>query len=475
MDTFENNGMPEQNEQPMPEALTAHQVEPVGQEEPVAQVEPMAQVQPTKKENKWFRRIIAAVLVVVLVAAGCGATAMIVNEYWEEKMEESDELTMYAFQALQNEIKDLQQQIKDNSFTGNGNSVSGSPNAGQDGGLTPGQVYAQNVKAVVAISNQATTNIYGQITETASSGSGFIISQDGYVVTNYHVAEGATKLTVILHDSTEYVAKLVGYDAGNDVALLKIEATGLPFVKLGSSKDLIVGDQVAAIGNPLGQLTNSLTVGYVSALERGVNTGGAKINMIQTDAAINSGNSGGPLFNMKGEVVGITTAKYSGTSNSGATIEGIGFAIPFDDVRKKITDLMEYGYLRGPYLGLVVSDEESGQGALVREVSAGYCSEKAGMQAGDIIQSLGGYPVTCMNDLGRALEHYSAGDTIQVQVLRNGKKVVLELTLDERPKTTNTDASEPTEPGQTQPESSNPVPQNGSMEDWWDFFFGNGN
>ena len=178
---------------------------------------------------------------------------------------------------------------------------------------------------------------------------------------------------------------------------------------------------------------------------------------------------------MKGEVVGITTAKYSGTSNSGATIEGISFAVPFDDVRKKVTDLMEYGYLRGPYLGITVSDDESGQGAKVREVSAGYCAEAAGMQAGDVIQSLGGYKVTCMNDLGRALEHFSAGDTIQVQVLRNGKQVILELTLDERPKTTNTDASEPTEPSAPQEESSNPVPQNGSMEDWWNFFFGNGN
>ena len=514
MDTFENNGIPEQNAQPIPQEMTEPQAEPaapIAPAQPIAPAEPIAptepvmpaepimpaepavpiapaepiapaapaepvvQTQATKKENKWFRRILAAVLVVALVAAGCGATAMMVNEYWEEKMEQSDELTSYAFQTLQNEIKDLQQQITDNSFTGNGNSVSGSPNVGQDGGLTPGQVYAQNVKAVVAISNQATTNIYGQITETASSGSGFIISEDGYVVTNYHVAEGATKLTVFLYDSSEYEARLVGYDAGNDVALLKIEATGLPCVKLGDSEDLIVGDQVVAIGNPLGQLTNSLTVGYVSALERGINTGGAKINMIQTDAAINSGNSGGPLFNMKGEVVGITTAKYSGTSNSGATIEGISFAIPFNDVRKKITDLMEYGYLRGAYLGITVSDDESGQGALVREVSVGYCSEKAGMQAGDVIQSLGGYSVTCMNDLGRALEHYSAGDTVQVQVLRNGQKVLLDVTLDERPKTTNTDASEPAEPTQAQPESTSPVPQNGSMGDWWEFFFGNGN
>lgn len=498
MDTFENSGISEPNEQIVPDELTqppeepAEQVEfaapaesvaaeeiaiPAETEEAIESVPPVeTPVLPrkTKKENKWLKRMSAALLVLALVASCCVATAVIVSEYWEEKMEDNDELTFYALQVLNNQIKDLQQQIKDNSFTGNGNSVSGTPNVSPDGGLTPGQVYAQNVKAVVAISNQATTNIYGQITETASSGSGFVISQDGYVVTNYHVIEGATKLTVILHDSTEYVAKVVGYDSGNDVALLKIEATELAFVKLGSSEDLIVGDQVVAIGNPLGQLTNSLTVGYVSALERGVNTGGAKINMIQTDAAINSGNSGGPLFNMKGEVVGITTAKYSGTSNSGATIEGISFAVPFDDVRKKITDLMEYGYLRGPYLGITASDDTSGRGALVRSVSAGYCAETAGMQAGDVIQSLGGYRVTGMNDLARALEHFNAGDTVQVQVLRNNKSVILELTLDERPQMTNTDASEPTEPTQAPTENTSPVPQNGTMEDWWDYFFGNG-
>ena len=394
--------------------------------------EQIQQVPPKKSKNG--RKIaLAAILIVALMATSCFATAMIVNEYWEEKLDDNNEQTSYIFQSLSNQIKDLQQQIEDNSFTGNGNSVSGTPNVTPDGSLTPAQVYAQNVKAVVAISNQATTNIYGQITETASSGSGFIISQDGYVVTNYHVVEGATKLTVILHDSSEYIAKLIGYDSGNDVALLKIEATDLPCVKLGSSSDLIVGDQVVAIGNPLGELTNSLTVGYVSALERGINTGGAKINMIQTDTAINSGNSGGPLFNMKGEVVGITTAKYTGTSTSGATIEGISFAVPFDDVRKKVTDLMEYGYLRGAYLGITVSDDTSGQGALVRDVTVGYCAEKGGMQAGDVIQSLGGYKVTGITSLTRALRNFKAGDTATITVWREGQRLILTATFDEKP------------------------------------------
>ena len=438
-------------------------------EEPIA-VLPEADYQAEKKPVK---RVTAMALVIAVLISSV-ASALLVSFFFEQKLAQSNQLTQYYLDSMNKQLEDLQQQIKDNSFTGNGNSVSGTPNQTPDGSLTPGQVYAQNVKAVVAISNQATTtNIYGQVTESASSGSGFIISSDGYVVTNYHVAEGATKLTVILHDGKEYAARLVGYDAGNDVALLKVEATDLPCVKLGKSSDLIVGDQVVAIGNPLGELTNSLTVGYVSALERDIKTGGARINMIQTDVAINSGNSGGPLFNMKGEVVGITTAKYSGTSNSGATIEGISFAIPFDDVRKKVTDLMEYGYLRGAYLGISVSDDTSGEGALVREVTVGSCAAKGGLLAGDVIQSLGGYPVTSMNDLGRALEHFSAGDTVQMEVLRKGQTVLLTLTLDERPKTTNTDVTEPTTPS-TPTETTSPVPQNGTMEQWWEFFFGNG-
>ena len=447
-------------------------------------VEPVQETVPPKKKKsggKIWKTVLACVLVAALVVGGCGATAFLVNEYWEDRWDDNSEKTADVLQAMNDKINDLQEQIKDNSFTGNGNSVSGTPNTTVDGGLTPGQVYAQNVDAVVAISNQATTNNYGQVTQTASSGSGFIISEDGYVVTNYHVAEGATKLTVILNNNTEYNAALVGYDSANDVAVLKIEATGLPYVKLGSSDDLIVGDQVVAIGNPLGELTNSLTVGYVSATDRDISTGGALINMIQTDVAINSGNSGGPLFNMKGEVVGITTAKYSGTSGSGATIEGISFAIPIDDVIKKVTDLKDHGYLTGPYLGITASDTDETYadyfgipaGAYVRSVEPGYCAAKAGLQAKDVIVELGGYEVTCINDLSRALEHFKAGDTVKLVIYRGGGKMTLEVTLDERPQSNNSDAPVEEET-QTPAGGTGTMPKDGSLEDWWEYFFGNG-
>ena len=433
-----------------------------------------------KKASKLSRALLACLLVGAVAVAGCGVTAGLVNEYWQERLEDYQEKTADVLGAMNDKIAELQEQVKDNSYTGNGNSVSGTPNTTTDGSLTPGQVYAQNVDAVVAISNQATTNIYGQVTETASSGSGFIISADGYIVTNYHVVEGATKLTVLTQQNKEYEASVVGYDSANDMAVLKIQAADLPYVKLGSSDDLIVGDQVVAIGNPLGELTNTLTVGYVSALDRDISTGGAMINMLQTDAAINSGNSGGPLFNMNGEVVGITTAKYSGTSGSGATIEGISFAIPIDDVIKKITDLKDYGYLTGAYLGITVSDTDQTYadyfdipaGAYVRSVEPGYCAAKAGLKAKDVIVKLGSVDIANLNDLSRALEKYKPGDTVKIVVYRGGGKMTLEVTLDERPQVNNSDA--PTQaPSQDTTGGKGAVPENGTVEDWWDYFFGN--
>jgi len=420
-----------------------------------------------KKSRKAWKTILASILIVALVASGCGVTAWSVNHYWEKQNKENQQV----LGILNQKIQDLQQQVEDNSYTGQGNSASGSPSATGDG-LTPGQVYAKNKKCVVAISNQSTTNIFGQVSETASSGSGFIISEDGYVVTNYHVIEGATKLTVITYESKEYTAKVVGYDSSNDLAVLKIEATDLPAATLGSSDKLIIGDMVAAIGNPLGELTNSMTVGYVSAKDRSVSTDGTVINMLQTDAAINSGNSGGPLFNMKGEVVGITTAKYSGTSGSGATIEGIGFAIPIDDIAQKIKDLIEFGYVTGPYLGVGVLDVDSSltsfgvpNGAVVKELYDGYCAKAAGVQVNDIIIALGSYKVDSINGLSKALRNFKAGDATTITVWRSGTQVTLDITLSDRPRENSSQTSAPDN-------NSSSVPEGGSFEDWRDHFFG---
>ena len=359
---------------------------------------------------------------VALVATGCLVTGTVLHSYWAGKNQDLQQ----QISDLDTQLDRLQSQMQNNTSVGNGNFV---PNAGTSGGLTPSQVYAQNVAAVVSISSSSGT------------GSGFILTEDGYVVTNYHVIENASRIEVKLSNSDTYAGKVVGFDAAHDVAVVKIEATGLPHVVLGSSDALAVGDQITVIGNPLGELTYTQTVGYISGKDRGVSTENTLINMLQTDASINSGNSGGPMFNMQGQVVGIITAKYSGTSTSGASIEGIGFAIPIDDVVKKIQDLIEFGYITGPYLGVSVRDMDSSvsqsfgipMGAYVATVEKGNCAYAAGVREKDIIIGLGEYTVGSINELTSALQEFKAGDTTTIRIWRSGTIHELNITLDEKP------------------------------------------
>lgn len=379
---------------------------------------------PPKKEKKKggaFRRVMAAVLVVVLIAAGCVTTALVTGSYWKTQ---NDQLRMYFNEKLDV----LQQQI-----TGSSNGTIGGTSTPVTPGdaMTPSQVYAQCVNSVVAVSCSYNGG--------SSSGSGFILTEDGYIATNYHVVEGASKISVTTYDSQEYTVELIGYDSTNDIALLKADATGLQAASIGSSDALAVGDQVVAIGNPLGELAATLTVGYVSAKDRDVTTDGTVINMLQTDAAINPGNSGGPLFNMYGQVIGITTAKYSGTTNSGATIEGIGFAIPIDDVIGMLDDLKNYGYVTGAYLGVTVREVDSTAqiygvpaGAYVDSVVQGNCAAAAGVRRGDIIVELGGYKVSSLNDLSRALRNFKGGDEATITVWRSGQEIILKIVFDEK-------------------------------------------
>ena len=373
--------------------------------------------------------------------------------------------------------------------------------------VTTTQVYEQNVPSVVGIMNSMTsTNVFGQSTGIASSGSGFIIRDDGYVVTNYHVVEGAETLRVSLYNGQEYDARLVGYDSDYDVAVLKIEAEELQAVTIGDSDLLRVGDQVAAIGNPLGELTLSMTVGYISARDREINTDGRPMNMLQTDVAINAGNSGGPLFDMKGNVIGITTAKYSGSTSSGASIEGIGFALPINDVMGIVNDLLELGYVTGrAYLGVTTMEMDARTaelyslplGVYVSSVSKGSCAETAGMQKGDIILKVGDMDTESYSALKRALREFSPGDQTTVTVYRAGAQLELPITLDERPsdeEIANAEEVEEPQSGQSAPESAEPAPSQpenqvpqtpesgqgqggfsmpgGDFEDWFHYFFG---
>ena len=408
---------------------------------------------PKKKKEKTNKGWKIACIALALVALLCSILAI------------GTSVVLYQQQSVFREAMENKLHVLENQ-NGIGSGSSNLTEAPETG-WTPGQVYDRNVKAVVAISNQAlTTNLFGQISETASSGSGFLISEDGYIVTNYHVVSGATTLKVITWDSKEYTAKLVGGDAGNDLAVLKIEGEDFIYTTLGTSSDLIVGDRVAAIGNPLGELTSTLTVGYVSAKDRAVNIDGTYINMLQTDAAINSGNSGGPLFNMQGEVVGITTAKYSGNSGSGASIEGLGFAIPMDDISGIISDLKEFGYVTGAYLGISVRDVDASVqsyglpvGAYIVEVTKGSAAEKAGIRAGDIIINLGGYEVDSLTTLTRVLRRFEPDETISITVYRSGKQEYLTITLDEKP------VIKEETPGTQQ------TPDMGDFEQWFENFF----
>ena len=306
---------------------------------------------------------------------------------------------------------------------------------------TAAQVYAENVQSTVGITTSITTNYFGFQTTSAASGSGFIISTDGYILTNHHVIEDASSITVSLHDGRSYEAALIGYDKSNDIAVLKIEAEeDLAPVILGDSDSLNVGDPVVAIGNPLGELTFSLTAGYVSAKDRQVTfSGGTTMNLIQTDAAINSGNSGGALFNMYGEVVGVTNAKYSSSSSSEASIDNIGFAIPINSIMDIVQSLIEKGYISKPYIGVQVIDVGTEarryglpQGAAIYSVVEDSPAEKGGLQANDIVTQANGTEITCGNDLVTLVQSLTPGDELNLTVYRQGQNLELTVIVEEQ-------------------------------------------
>lgn len=308
--------------------------------------------------------------------------------------------------------------------------------------LTTAEIYAKYVSSCVGITvDIVSTNIFGQTVTGAAAGSGFVITEDGYILTNYHVIDGANSIKVTFSDGKEYTATYVGGEEANDIAVIKVEATGLTPVVIGSSSDMLVGEQVTTIGNPLGELTFSETTGIISALDRTITmSDGNKMNMIQTDCAINSGNSGGALFNLYGEVIGITNAKYSSSgSSSEASIDNIGFAIPIDQVRSIFESIITNGYIVKPYIGVTVSDVSSEsqsyglpQGAAVRSVTENGPAAEAGLQENDIITAVNGETITGSNDLVKLVKASAAGDTLELTVYRQGQTTTLTLTVGEQ-------------------------------------------
>jgi len=313
----------------------------------------------------------------------------------------------------------------------------------ETGAMSAAALYDQACTQVVGVTTEVTyTNYFGMNSSSAVSGTGFIISDDGYILTNFHVielaAQSGKEVNVILHDGTRYTAAIIGYEKYNDIAVLKIDAENLNPVQLGNSDDIAVGDLVYAVGNPLGELDFSMSTGHVSALDRLITSdeSGIAINMFQIDAAVNSGNSGGPVYNAAGEVIGIVTAKYSSTG-----VEGLGFAIPINDAKGIASDLITKGYVTGKaYMGVSIDQRYNSLyssyygmplGAYVYSVENGSCAARAGIQAKDIITALGDTPITGYTDLTSALHSFSAGDTAQVQIYRAGEELTLSITFDE--------------------------------------------
>ena len=292
--------------------------------------------------------------------------------------------------------------------------------------LTLPELFEGANPAVVAISTEVIgNNAFGRMTTRPSAGSGFIISSDGYIVTNDHVIENANSIMVLLYDGREIPATVVGRAPDSDIAVIKIEDENLPFLTFGNSDIIRVGEQVAAIGNPLGELANSMTVGHISALNRDINIDGTSHNKIQTDAAVNRGNSGGPLLNLYGEVIGVVSAK-----STGMDVEGLGFAIPSSYAENIVRQLVEYGFVRGrAVLGVNI---QYGNGIVqVVSIVNNSAAERAGIMSGDILLSANGTQLANFSDLRTILDESSPGEIIEVGVRRGGEDITLTAVLDE--------------------------------------------
>lgn len=272
---------------------------------------------------------------------------------------------------------------------------------------------------------------------TEGAGSGVIMTVDGYIVTNNHVIDGASKITVTLRSGEQYDAKLIGTDKNTDLAVIKIDADGLSPATFGNSDSLVVGETAVAIGNPLGQLGGTVTDGIISALDREIEIDGQVMTLLQTNATINPGNSGGGLFNSRAELVGIVNAKSSGND-----VEGLGFAIPVNTVQPIVKDIMEYGYVRGRIsTGMSYIDVNNSAaawmyqvrytGVYINDVQSGSNAESAGLKSGDLVISVDGTKVSSSNDIKNIIQKKKIGDKVTYVVLRNNAQVTAEFALSE--------------------------------------------
>ncbi len=340
--------------------------------------------------------------------------------------------------------------------------------------------------SIVGIKIKYSINSVFGASEAEATGSGIIISEDGYIITNNHVVstestssyyaiEEASNMTVNLYnDPTEYEAKIIGTDAYTDLAVIKIEASNLTPATLGNSDSIKVGEFAMAIGCPLG-LESTVTSGIISALNRTVtDASGTEYNCIQTDAAINSGNSGGALVNSNGEVIGINTLKLSGNG-----VEGMGFAIPISSTTDIITQLIEYKTVKRPYLGIspVAVDEDTAKrynlptGIYVYTVENDSPASKSGLQKGDVITKIAGVEIATVNELNKEKNNHKIGETISLTIFRNGENIEISLTLEETPvQSENSTSNEEIEDSLfNRNNNNNPNQNNGSIFDFFNW------
>ena len=372
-----------------------------------------------RKKNLW-PSLVALALVCTLLGGLFGA--LVADRRTDRKLDELRETLSASYEERLSELE---------KETSRALAADAQP-AVQTAALSAAEIFERAKEQVVGITTEVTyMNFFGMRTSSAVSGSGFILSKDGFILTNYHVIDTAAAnglaVTVMLHDGSEYTAAIVGCDADNDLAVLKIDAEGLRPASFGNSDALEMGETVYAVGNPLGELAYSMSTGTVSGLDRVITTedSSAGINMFQIDAAVNHGNSGGPVYNTRGEVVGVVTAK-SGASNA----EGLGFAIPVNDAAPIAEDLMTKGYVSGKaFLGVTLYTAYSSRdslyyglpiGAYVSSVDSGGPAEIAGLQPGDIITALGDHEIGSYSDLRSALRAFSAGDSAEMTFYRAG-------------------------------------------------------
>ncbi|MDD5924152.1 MAG: trypsin-like peptidase domain-containing protein [Clostridia bacterium] len=412
-----------------------------------------------KKERKPLTVRSAAVLVAicVLLSGLCGVGgAYVTNKYQQKKGTASSSLV----------INKIERDYKEAS------------EATAPADLSTAEITGLAADSVVEIITESVaTGSFMQQYITSGAGSGVIISDDGYIISNNHVIEGATSISVTLRNGESYDAKLIGYDQTQDVSLIKIDAKDLTPAVFGDSDKIKVGDTAVAIGNPLGQLGGTVTTGIISALDRDIDIEGVTMNLLQTNAAINPGNSGGGLFNGQGELIGLVVAK-----SSGSDVEGLGFAIPINDVSDILEDLMEYGYVRGRiYLGMSLIDINTKQmaamyglsetGVYVNTVDSSSAAYKAGIQSADRITTVGGKEVSSIEEIEEIIDEYEVGDVVSFGIERTsriGKKTTgtVDVTLEEYIPSLSDRVNNNTAPNQGNGND------NGSYYDDWDDIFG---